>query len=123
MEEVRKMLMEGKFTDDWKIRPWGGLSRFDLAREVEDELPCADEPWWEDSSCPSFTGETCTPHVGWCNTEGAVCLSNGHCVCGLDDTGISMCAGHGKCHTRENRCTYFGEGCRVIPADNPSAPW
>mmetsp|Transcript_46667 Transcript_46667/g.117569 ORF Transcript_46667/g.117569 Transcript_46667/m.117569 type:complete len:355 (-) Transcript_46667:117-1181(-) len=119
LDDARAMILEGRYPDGWTPRKWGGA--LDLVKAGDIQLPCADEPWWQGTSCPSATGEKCTPIIGSCS-NGATCLKNGHCVCGLGKNNISMCAVNGKCVERKSTCTYFGESCTFIPADNPSAP-
>eukprot|EP00164_Ancoracysta_twista_P003144 GFYU01004194.1.p1 GENE.GFYU01004194.1~~GFYU01004194.1.p1 ORF type:complete len:389 (+),score=87.87 GFYU01004194.1:43-1209(+) len=122
LEEIRTLVMDGRFPK-WEHREWGGMSRFALSTQLDSELPCVDEAWWQDSACPSSTGETCTPVVGWCG-GGATCMSSGYCVCPQDENGISMCAKGGQCERRSNAsCTYFGEPCHATLANSPSAPW
>jgi hypothetical protein len=123
--DVRAMLMEGRYPDGWQPREWGGLT--DFADAMAETLTCLDpgngyyEPWWQDTSCPSYTGEDCTSYVGYCG-GGASCIS-GKCLCGLGSNNVAMCARNGQCVERENKCEYFGEKCNFIAADNPSAPF
>eukprot|EP00005_Dracoamoeba_jomungandri_P005339 CAMPEP_0174254612 /NCGR_PEP_ID=MMETSP0439-20130205/3936_1 /TAXON_ID=0 /ORGANISM="Stereomyxa ramosa, Strain Chinc5" /LENGTH=381 /DNA_ID=CAMNT_0015336307 /DNA_START=29 /DNA_END=1174 /DNA_ORIENTATION=+ len=124
MEDVRAMVMEGRYPDGWKKRKWGNMTQ--LAESVTMVLPCADKdgwypPWWQNTTCPSATGKTCTPVIGSCS-GGATCVG-GTCICGLGSNNVSMCAQNGVCVERPNKCTYFGEPCTFIPADNPSAPF
>jgi len=122
MDDVRAMMIEGRFPSGWQPRNWGAVSDFPAAEAMV--LKCLDDdntgyyqPWWQNTSCPSYTGEDCNIHC----SGGASCIS-GKCLCGMGSNNIAMCAQGGKCVERENKCEYFGEKCSFIPADNPSAP-
>lgn len=124
VDDARAMLMEGRYPDGWQKRSWGCLFSGCSAPGVfvdgvTLEMPCnVEDSWWQgSSSCEAETGETC--HL-WCN-GGASCIS-GKCICGLGSNGVAMCAKDGECIERSNTCTYFGESCQSVAADNPSAP-
>jgi hypothetical protein len=125
MADVRKMVMEGQYPDNWVPRNWTGK----VGQATTETLPCEKlpgskttyMPHWQNTSCPSWTGQRCYPIIGSCK-GGATCIS-GTCLCGLGSNGVSMCAKDGQCVERENKCTYFGEPCKVVLADNPRAPF
>jgi len=128
--DMRRMFMEGKNPEGWAPRNWSNASMIkDL---TETQVPCEDEygdtaPWWGDTECPSNTRVPCSPIFGSlyeCGCPaGSTCI-NDFCVCGRGANGISMCSDRlGRCVEREDKCSYFGEKCHKIVADNPAAPW
>ena len=124
MEDARAMLMEGRYPDGWKKRSWGVMGDVKYAMNLV--VPQCDagsgyyDPWWMDTDCPSYTGQKCSL-LKKCS-GGATCIS-GKCLCGLGSNLVSMCAVDGACQERENKCEYFGEPCKTVPADSPKAPW
>jgi len=123
-EDVRSMIMGGKFPSGWQKRKWGCLysgcsTLSNFYEAVNFELPCDDTSWWQSTGCETTVSETCNLY---CNAPNSTCISN-RCTCGTDSEGYGMCAVNDVCVKRHKKCPYFGGECEFIAADNPDAPY
>lgn len=124
VDDVRALLMEGRFPDGWKKRKWGCLlagCEFSALHDFSQDVGECDvefgEPFWQGTQCQVATGKTCSTSCG----SGEVCI-NQKCICGRGSDGRGMCHQGGKCRERSKKVRYFGADVPFFPANSPTAP-
>jgi len=123
VEDVRSMLIHGRYPEGWKKRPWGCMSGCDVGNfkeAIQYVLPCDDEAWWKNTGCETTVDEGSACML-YCNTANTTCVS-GRCTCGYDEHGYAMCNQNNKCVPRNKLCSFQGTECEWLPADNPVGP-
>jgi len=125
VDDMRSLLLEGRYPDGWQKRDFGcllygcefsGLS--DFRQDVGECEIEAFTPFWQNSNCQVTSGATCAKT---CSNPDEVCI-NEKCYCGRGSDGRGMCFKGGKCSSRSKSVSYFGAGVPFFPANSPSAP-
>lgn len=129
-EDVRSVVMDGKFPEGWTKREHGcineGCDYEERAttrwrKEIKNCPAVEFGEFWQNSACQTRTGTTCGSDSD-CANVGAHCM-DGHCTCSRGDNGKTKCFKRGKCRQRnQHGCDWFGSDCEIVKTSNPDAP-
>lgn len=129
LDDMRAVVMEGRFPTGWKKRPHGcmikGCEAPALTRwrsPVQCDMRNPTDVHWVGTGCTTAAGNSRCTQDSNCRVQGSFCM-NGRCMCKRGTNGRQMCYKSGRCQEQSaGKGAEWWGSTKIVKANNPSAP-